>query len=182
MSQPHGNRRRIGWIAGASGSLFVVIFVGSVFSFLHETTVAWPRGRDSSFLVVQTRAALIVGACDRDADSVARNTPIGGGDVWGTVWYYFIGDRLSKEWGFAGFSYTELSDPFFAGRVSWAYTIPYWPLLVATAVMPYLRLRSALAMRQRAAMGSCPRCGYDLRATPDRCPECGMAPDSSMAQ
>jgi hypothetical protein len=58
--------------------------------------------------------------------------------------------------------------------------VPYWALFAALLVPPIVRQRylGALLRRRRARMraGCCPACGYDLRASPDRCPECGAVP------
>ena len=52
---------------------------------------------------------------------------------------------------------------------------PAWSAVLLTALLPGLWL--ALLRRRRRRMGfaanSCQVCGYDLRTSPDRCPECG---------
>jgi hypothetical protein len=48
--------------------------------------------------------------------------------------------------------------------------------LAALAVLPAIRASRALRAGRRSADDVCPVCGYDLRATPARCPECGTTP------
>ena len=57
--------------------------------------------------------------------------------------------------------------------------IPDWSMIVATIWLPTLAFRSYRKRRRlqlRSQRGQCLVCGYDLRATPDRCPECGTIP------
>jgi hypothetical protein len=54
---------------------------------------------------------------------------------------------------------------------------PYWFIMLLTAILPGARLAGwrRRARRLRMRPGLCQHCGYDCRATPDRCPECGTA-------
>ena len=54
--------------------------------------------------------------------------------------------------------------------------VPCWAVVVSTGVLPALWVRQwtrGRRRRWRTARGLCPGCGYDLRATPGKCPECG---------
>jgi hypothetical protein len=62
--------------------------------------------------------------------------------------------------------------------------MPHGLLIAAMLVMPAYALASTHASRRRAARlreKSCPSCGYDLRATPGRCPECGVLPSLGLS-
>jgi len=55
-------------------------------------------------------------------------------------------------------------------------SLPAWLVLAALAALPSVWVaffRVSRLRRLRAESGLCIACGYDLRATPDRCPECG---------
>lgn len=56
--------------------------------------------------------------------------------------------------------------------------IPHWLPVAAFGLLPLLWLiaqRRWLIHRRRRRLGMCLSCGYDLRASHDRCPECGTA-------
>jgi hypothetical protein len=50
--------------------------------------------------------------------------------------------------------------------------VPLWLPTLALAIAPVWLARHPWRRRRRAP-GLCPGCGYDLRGTPERCPECG---------
>jgi hypothetical protein len=52
--------------------------------------------------------------------------------------------------------------------------IPWWlPSLFLIAILARTSIVHSRAARRRSH-NQCPTCGYDLRATPMRCPECGL--------
>jgi hypothetical protein len=72
--------------------------------------------------------------------------------------------------------WSGLGSGYWISRYGWGYSassrrvwFPDWALVLPLAAWP----AAWRLLARRARAGLCPRCGYDLRATPDRCPECG---------
>jgi hypothetical protein len=98
------------------------------------------------------------------------------------VWRYAQRVDEMRGWrratGVAGIEYERDADDAPHNpkvRVPLAYVSVVLGALPAGRAWSWLRRRRRDAGRER---GRCARCGYDLRASPDRCPECGVAADA----
>ena len=155
-----GVGRRV-WSLGGSGTVAVT-----------EAALASARGR----VVLGTRSRQFAGGTP---GGPARRSV-----QWfrGRGWLY--NDVRLRDWyGPGGFEFGFSSTGPGLGRDGWTLYVPYWFLLLLTAAMPGYRLSRARSLRRQARrqLNLCRRCGYDLRATPDRCPECGTEAGASGA-
>jgi hypothetical protein len=100
-------------------------------------------------------------------------------------WYPSGFDFMYDPWGDAGdlgfvwecrnFDTHELRSTNFQAEA------PTWFLVLVTALCPAVWAGFLVGERRRvsrAKLGLCSSCGYDLRATPNCCPECGRVPAS----
>ena len=74
---------------------------------------------------------------------------------------------------FAGIGYSSIDYSSNGSMKRTAIYLPHWLLALAFALLPAWSVWAAI-VRKKPKPGYCDHCGYDLRASTERCPECGM--------
>lgn len=67
----------------------------------------------------------------------------------------------------------------FPGGEFHAFVIPIYFPFVVSLLLPLVYAARSMRRHKGSSRNRCIRCGYDLRATPERCPECGAVPEAA---
>jgi hypothetical protein len=95
-----------------------------------------------------------------------------------------VGRDVDVAWSFLGLRYFVSNVAIQKDISLRAQIVPIWLIVLPLAIFGLwggLRIAADRRRQKRRRQGLCPVCGYDLRATQERCPECGAIPDKVKA-
>jgi phage FluMu protein Com len=132
-------------VTGTNNFVRIVSLSSEAGTLVYRSTKKWPFGFYQS-------------SVDAMADAKGWTYTVTPAALDGMGWFprrHRIGQALS---------YTEVGD---------AWLIPFWIPVMVSGSGAVVLLRASVQARLLQRSGRCRTCGYDLRATPASCPECG---------
>jgi hypothetical protein len=148
-------RRLFNVLAAVSLVLCVVTVALWMRSYVATDAVIW--NNQNQFAALETFTGVIEVSL-----SASTSAPIPDG------WLY------QSDPSHAAYEYLTLRRHLMDGSPGWFIAFPMWLALIVSALPLALWWSHRRRQKRRSATGCCPACGYDLRATPERCPECGL--------
>jgi ferredoxin len=175
------------WAFSGAAAVSAVLFVAScliwIIDFRYDGGTGWVSSPD---VAAKCRGVAVlwqngsVGLCVLRCPVGRLSTPPHHGFIWELEQRNpppdLTDDLLGPRWH--GFQEITLGDEDI--RMVGA-LVPDWLPVLLFALLPAHRLAILGRRWHRRRLGLCPSCGYDLRATPDRCPECGAVPKAREA-
>jgi len=114
-----------------------------------------------------------------DADDYERDRDFRIGNLGGFYWHHF--DVEIRRWDAGTCTYLGNHRTLYEGGRLYTLIIPcHWVALISFLIsMPWLAsIARRIRSRHREKRNKCVACGYDLRGSADRCPECGTIASS----
>ena len=162
------------FVSGASALLFALVMAAWIRSYLATDVIQYRAPQAEWEFGIAWGKGYIAGGIDGVVDwnetglQINSTTP----------------RRIDGSWHKASHPYLVI-DLIFVRFVNYTGTIAIytkaWLPAVLFAILPAISLKRyfrARTLAHRAAAGLCLHCGYDMRQSSDRCPECGAVADA----
>jgi hypothetical protein len=168
--------------AVVSGGLLILAIALYVRSFVEWDEIRLVRLTDAptatyetTYGVSQSRGTILFCA-ERETTRHPNSTPIPQEYHWVYLKHPVVTVRtLGSTWQYGGIGFgvsgAKATNAALQGKDVF---VPHWAIVLLASVLPIAWL--ARRRFSAAPSGYCTNCGYDLRATPTRCPECGAIP------